>query len=344
MTAPLVCWHVGRKGEVAGGMTQVVNAYLAWTFEKFDVRVLVSRDGSKGVRALRIFAQAVLSMLRMKNRESTVVVVHLAQGGSFVREGLLLRLAHRRGFATVAHLHGSSFVDFARSKPGLVKKVLGAADRVLVLSDATREAVEALVPAERVSMVVNAVPAGADAVKTHSVVFGGSVSHRKGVDVLTKAWAGLADRGWHLEIVGPVKDQEVVDSDLASATWHGALPHARLMELLESASIAVLPSRDEAMPMFILEAMARKAAVVATDVGGIAAVLSEGAGVVVEPGDVDGLREALAGLIDSEQDREQTAQAGNARFRSDFSAEALYPRLEQLWLSVLTARASGAGR
>ncbi|OMQ15677.1 hypothetical protein A7K94_0207840 [Modestobacter sp. VKM Ac-2676] len=51
------------------------------------------------------------------------------------------------------------------------------------------------------------------------------------------------------------------------------------------------------MPMFILEAMARGNCVVATDVGGVAAVLEDGRGVVVPPGDVAAFRDALQSVI-----------------------------------------------
>ena len=46
-------WHVGRRGEVAGGMTQVVNAYLSWSFDNVRQRLLVSRNGTTGPSGLR---------------------------------------------------------------------------------------------------------------------------------------------------------------------------------------------------------------------------------------------------------------------------------------------------
>lgn len=335
-------WHVGRRGEVAGGMTQVLNGYLRWQFDRVEVGVIVSRDGSTGARALAVFARALTRVARLGDRPRTVVVVHLSQGGSFVREGLLLRLARARGFATVAHLHGSSFVDFAVHEPARVGAVLRAADRVLVLSTETAAAAARFVPAERVFRVPNAVYPGRPAAKSKHVVFGGSVSRRKGVDVLVEAWRRVSGpdgtEGWTLDVVGPVADADVVPAELPHAVFHGPLPHEELMALLDRAEIAVLPSRDEALPMFLLEALARGACAVSTSVGGIPTALGGGAGLVVPPGDPGALAEALAAVMGSDELRASVVAAGSRRFTERYSAEAGYPRLEQLWVETLTSR------
>lgn len=331
-----VAWHVGRQGEVAGGMTQVLNGYLSWPFAVFEPRVIRSRDGSRGWRAAWLFVRACIAVLALTDPRRNIVVVHLSQGGSFLREGLLLWLARRRGFGTVAQLHGSSFVAFARRWPGLVRRVLSAATRVAVLNEATFAAAARLVPEARVRLVPNAVPAGADRPKEPLVVFGGAVSRRKGVDVLVEAWRQAADgQGWQLVVAGPVIDAALVPGHLPGACFAGAMPHAELMALLERASIAVLPSRDEAMPMFILEAMARASCVIATDVGGIAAVLRDGRGVVLPAGDVAALAAALRRAMADTAWREALARKGRAAFDGEYSARAVYPRVEALWREVL---------
>lgn len=333
---PIEVLHVGRRGEVAGGMTQVVNGYLSYPFDDCELRVIVSRDGSTGPRALALFLGAAWRIGTLRGRESRVVVVHLSQGGSFVREGLLLRLAHARGFGTVAHLHGSSFPDYAAREPARVARVLRAADSVFVLSDETRAAVLDVVPSASSELIPNAVPEGTPRTKEKRIVFGGSVSLRKGVDVLVDAWRAIADHdGWTLDIVGPVADPEVVPDSLPDAVFHGSLPHAQLMELLEAAEIAVLPSRDEAMPMFILEALARRDCVIATRVGGIPSVLGGGAGVLVDAGDAAGLAGALQELMTSDAAREELRAVGTARFQRDYSAAAVYPMLATRWRAVL---------
>lgn len=341
-----VVWHVGRQGDVAGGMTQVVNGYLAWPFDAVDVRVVRSRDGSRGLRAWAIFLLAIWQVMSIQDRRRNLFVVHLSQGGSFVREGLLLRLARWRGFGVVAHLHGSRFVDYARERPRRVARVLAAASRIIVLSDATREAVAALVPGGRVLLVPNAVPAGVECAKEPLVVFGGAVSLRKGVDVLVSAWQELCKgpgKGWRLVVAGPQADANAfVPADWPATDFTGAVSHEALMQLLERAAVAVLPSRDEAMPMFILEALARRCCVVATKVGGVPEVLREEAGVLVDAGDTRQLAIALALVMSDSERRDRVAQTGWRRFDANYSARAVYPKMEAMWLEVLAEAGSAS--
>lgn len=331
-------WHVGRVGEVAGGMTQVINSYRNWTFQHCQVRVLESRDGSKGLRAIALFLRALLGCMRLGSTRQNMVIVHLSQRGAFVREGLVLLAAKLRGYGVIAHLHGSQFVQFSRQHPRLVGAILRRADRVIVLSDATREAVERFVPADRVVLVQNAVLPGRPGSKQNRVVFGGAVSHRKGVDVLMAAWKKVGqDTGWRLLVAGPIQDEAVVDRSLAAVEFLGSVPHETLMSLLDASKVAVLPSRDEAMPMFILEALARDNCVISTRVGGIPAVLGAGCGILVDAGNVDQLSAELKSVIEDESRRTLVAQAGRRKFEEAYSAAAVYGQLERTWASVLPA-------
>ncbi|MDJ0347971.1 glycosyltransferase family 4 protein [Cryobacterium sp. PH29-G1] len=330
--------HIGRNGEVAGGMSQVVNGYLAHSFADFDLRMVSSRDGSGGVRALAVAVAAFWKVLRLTDPENTVVIAHLSQGGSFVREGALLMLAHARGFATVAQLHGSSFAEFARKRPGLVGRVLRAADVVLTLSAESHAAAAEFVPGERVWLVPNAVADGVRREIEPLVVFGGAVSKRKGVDVLAAVWKELAPQHplWRLVIAGPIADQPMVP--LTRAEFVGPLSHEALMKLLERSAIAVLPSRDEAMPMFILEAMARENCVVATRVGGVPAVLANGVGVIVEPGDIGSLESALRRAMTDAAWRAEKANLARSAFAATYSAAAVFPLVERSWQAALDRR------
>jgi glycosyltransferase involved in cell wall biosynthesis len=333
---------VGRSGEVAGGMTQVVNGYLSWTFETFDTRVISSRNGSSGLAGLRVALAAAGALLGLRGTRNTVVVVHLSQGGSFVREGLLLLLARARGFATVAQLHGSAFAAFAAKRPRLVARVLRAAHLVLTLSEETRAVAVLFVGAGKVVLLPNAVEPGTPAPPERLVVFGGAVTARKGVDVLVDAWHQLqADSlaaGWLLVVAGPLLEPGIVPGTLGNAEFVGAVPHSALMNLLDRSAVAVLPSRDEAMPMFVLEAMARQNCVISTTVGGLPAVLGDGVGMLVHPGDVDALRDALHTAITDDAAREAHASRALEVYDTGYSAAAVYPQVERAWRTALDRR------
>jgi glycosyltransferase involved in cell wall biosynthesis len=325
--------HVGRTGEVAGGMTQVVNSYTNWNFDRFDTRVIRSRDGRVGPRALVLYLGAALALLRLANDGNSVVIVHLSQGGSFIREGSLLWIAAARRLPTVAQLHGSSFVAFASRRQRLVRAVLGRARSIHVLSKETADTVSRLVPTAQVYLIPNAVAPGVGSSKESLVVFGGAVSRRKGVDVLVAAWDRIADvaAGWTLVIAGPLLEPGLVAAVPSSVKVRGSIPHAELLALLERSSIAVLPSMDEAMPMFILEALARDNCVVSTPVGGIPKLLDGGRGMLVAAGDVQALADALALAMGDAAAARAVAHRGRASFDATFSAVVVMPRLEDMW-------------
>ncbi|MBC7518015.1 MAG: glycosyltransferase family 4 protein [Microbacteriaceae bacterium] len=343
-----VAVHIGRSGEVAGGMAQVLNGYRDWNFDGYDIRIIESRDGSRGMSALRVAVAAARELWQLADRRHSVVIAHLSERGSFLREGALLVLARARGFATVAHLHGSDFDAFARARPGLVRTVLKAALRVVVLSERTGATVNRFVTAERVVLVPNAVQEGLSVPKERIIVFGGAVSRRKGVDLLLAAWDVLTEQGitadWRLVIAGPLTDsslrEDLERNRIGGVEVLGPVAHDTLLHLLDRSMIAVLPSRDEAMPVFILEAMTRRNCTIATNVGGIAAVLADGAGMLIASAQLTALVGALERALSDEPARAQFGDRAAAAVEARFSASVVFPRLEAVWES---ARAEAVG-
>jgi len=182
----------------------------------------------------------------------------------------------------------------------------------------------------------NAVPDGSPQAKEPLVVFAGAVTRRKGVDVLLEGWRRRAEAdGWTLHVAGPAVEHELLEALPDGAIALGSTAHSELMALLDRSAVAVLPSRDEAMPMFILEALARRNAVISTTVGGIPGVLGDDAGLLVAPGSAEEFTVALDALLGDPELRTRVADAGYARYEAEFAARTVYPRVEQLWLDTL---------
>src|SRR5438270_682481 len=79
---------------------------------------------------------------------------------------------------------------------------------------------------------------------------------------------------------------------------HLARQHSDMPAIYAAMDIFVLPSLNEGLPMTILEAMAASKPVIATRVGAIPSVIKDGeTGLLVNPEDVNGLRNALARLL-----------------------------------------------
>ncbi len=336
MPEPIVL-HLGRAGEVPGGMTQVINGILNWDFRRCQTVLLRTRSGRSAARDFASWARAVLAIVRCR-RERHVVVGHLSQRGSFLREGSLLMLAHCRGLRTVAQLHGSSFANYASRRRLIVRSVLRCTEVVLVLSRETESVARSIVPEKPVRVVPNTVMRGAmSSRKSNSVVFAGLISERKGADVLLKSWSLAALNGWRLILAGPIAPGFVPEPVTDSVDLAGSLSNGQVLDLLDSAKIAILPSRAEAMPVFLLEAMARNVAIVTTGVGGIPELVGD-AGLVVRPGDVRELTEAILSLASTEGAVEKWAGLAKQRFEEHFAPEVVYTEMEEHWLDTSEGR------
>jgi glycosyltransferase involved in cell wall biosynthesis len=96
--------------------------------------------------------------------------------------------------------------------------------------------------------------------------------------------------------------------------------------------VAVLPSLREAQGISILEAMARRKPVVASAVGGIPEVLTNGLdGLLVPPADPSALAEACIRLACSPSLRSRMGEAGRATVEARFSLDAMVRQIEAIY-------------
>jgi hypothetical protein len=97
-------------------------------------------------------------------------------------------------------------------------------------------------------------------------------------------------------------------------------------------AVAVLPSVREAQGISILEAMAQRVAVIATDVGGIPEVItSEKDGLLVAPEDPVALAAAIDRLLSDEPLRQRLAGAGYRTVEERYSLDAQVRRIEAVY-------------
>jgi glycosyltransferase involved in cell wall biosynthesis len=103
-----------------------------------------------------------------------------------------------------------------------------------------------------------------------------------------------------------------------------------------SFQLLVLPSLCEAMPMCILEAMAAGTPVVATRVGSIPKVVEpDRTGLLVEPGDVDGLAAAITRVLENREWARQMGIHGKTRASERFSSYAMAGQYLDLYQQAL---------
>jgi len=237
---------------------------------------------------------------------------------------------------------------YAAAYPGL--------DAVAVLSEDDAASYRALLGGTcRVEVVPNALPHGVvvrrSSLSRPVAAAAGSLVRHKGFDLLIRAWAPIAREypDWRLRIYG-VGDQA---EDLAARVQRLGLTGTvelpgfanDLAGELADASLFVLPSRREGMPMVLIEAMAAGLPVVAFDCPtGPAELLGGGRfGVLVPPRDVRALTGAIRRVVSDPSERARLADAAAARAK-DFDPLETATRWEHLFEQLADQRGLPVGR
>jgi glycosyltransferase involved in cell wall biosynthesis len=155
-----------------------------------------------------------------------------------------------------------------------------------------------------------------------------SLIPRKGLDILLQAVGPLFNEcpEWHLVIVGGgpllAELQESSKRMQMASRIHFLGLSNNALEILADCNIFVLPSRNEAMPVSILEAMALSLPVVATDVGCVRDVVVPGkTGLLVAPEDSEGLCAALRTVFLDENFARQLGAQGRQRVDAVYSLD-----------------------
>ncbi|MBN8507445.1 MAG: glycosyltransferase family 4 protein [Burkholderiales bacterium] len=345
-----------------GGMRAVVEGYRDdGVFAQHRVRWIVTHDEGSLPRRLRLAASAWLALLALLLRRRVALVhSHMAMRGSFWRKSLFNATARAFGVPVLAHLHGSEFRQFhAALSPRLQRRVakeFEACAGVLVLSEAWAAFVRGVAPRATVTVLPNyvrlpALPADAGAAPDGGVtgLFLGVIGKRKGVYDLLPALAQALRQVPGLRLLiggnGEVERARARSAELGidrRVEFLGWVSGGRKAELLSSAQFYVLPSHNEGLPMSLLEAMAHGLPVISTRVGGIPELVRDGIdGLLVEPGDVRALTDALVRVGSDDAWRAAAGRSGRERVAEAFSDQVVLPRLASAYAAALAGSSIG---
>ncbi len=170
------------------------------------------------------------------------------------------------------------------------------------------------------------------------VLFAGRLHANKGLDILLKAWNLVKEVPPDLRLVvaGDGEDRLLLES-LASeqnfanrVVFIGRADSEYLANLYQHCICFVMPSRNEAHPVVLNEAMASGAACITTPVGAVPEVMGS-TGWMVPVEDVEALAAKLLEVINlPEEKRYQNGQKAQYRIRLQYSWDNVY----QLYLSA----------
>ncbi len=274
--------------------------------------------------------RSVPGALRLLVQQTGASLVH-AHG---YKADVYLYLA-RPEIPTVSTCHTWYDNDLALRVYGITDRfVLRSFNAVAAVSDEVRQRLlKARVRADRVALIRNGIdlhPFAHSRVAANAplcVGLVGRLDREKGVDLFVKAAAAVLKQLplTRFAVAGDGPDRETLQ---ALINQLGIRDQVRLLGRQEnmpsfyaSLDLLVSSSRQEGLPIALLEGMASALPLVATTVGQVPAIIVHGhTGVLVPAEDVEALAGAILSLLQDPLLRERYGAAGRERIASEFSA------------------------
>jgi glycosyltransferase involved in cell wall biosynthesis len=330
---------LGSAPETRGSIAAVVEGYRTHgLFKRWPIRYIATSSDGSLVQKAALLARAVHefgALLAQKRR--AVVHVHAAAGAGFWREAAFMSAAFAAGCPVVLQLHGRGFEPSIRWFLERAALVCVPCESMRGWVRSVTRNVDVVLAPPPVALTVTAVSA-----KPNLVLFLGRLEAKKGIYDLLDAIAGVraalpdvrlvcAGDGDRIGVARYAERLGIADA-VKFTGWVG--PSGK-RALLESAAVYALPSYSEGIPMSLLEAMAAGVPAVASPVGGIPEVLTDGvSGLLAAPGDVATLTRLLRKLLIDRKLGTRIGAAGRETVRLRFSPERALPCLEQIYADV----------
>jgi glycosyltransferase involved in cell wall biosynthesis len=227
----------------------------------------------------------------------------------------------------------------------LYRHVQRRARTVAVARHVADSMVEVGIPRERIEVIPNGVDIPATPmpmrVDDGPVRFGllGRLDPQKGGDLFVQAASQIGDGAEFL--LGAPGPTDAYGDELLSAARKAnvgaVMPAGR--EFLQTVDVVVLPSRYEGHPLTLLEAMALGKPVVASAVPGVREVLEPDVALLIPPGDVEALAEAMRRLASDPELRAELGARGRRVVAERYTLARMYDRIVKFLEDTAAGRA-----
>jgi colanic acid/amylovoran biosynthesis glycosyltransferase len=300
---------------------------------------------------IRRFGQALVLAAEMPPETQAVYAHFLHTPASVARYAALIR---GLPFAVSAHAK-----DIWTTPAWELSEKLAGAAFAVTCTGSGHAHLASLAPADRVDLVYHgldlaewpAPPDRAGRTGPVEIVSVGRAVEKKGFSDLISALARLAPTPeWRLTHIGggpllaELKRQAEAAGIAGRIVWRGQQPKAEVLAAYRQADIFALASRvagdgdRDGLPNVLMEAQSQGLACIATRVSAIPELIEdEAGGLLVQPGDVDGLARALGRLVADADLRRDLGRTGHDRLRDRFDQE---PELDRLAEKLRDAAAS----
>ena len=350
---------IGSDHQVQGDIGSVLSTYYNNGFLNDKIYLISHREGAAWYRVW-LFARCTLHLIwhLLSKPNIKIIHLHMSERGSFYRKALLCLLCFLFRKKTILHFHGAEFMLFVENSPAplqwFIRYILNSATALFVLSESWKSDFSRVTGNENIFVVYNPVFFDETKICNNSAtetglgplkcLFLGRFGQRKGVYDLIRAVATLDETvPFHLALYGDGELDQVkrLIEELnvgGRVHVHGWIRGEAKHRALCNTDVLILPSYNEGLPVAILEAMAYGLAVISTPVGGIAeAVHHERNGLLVPPGDVSALANALLRLANEPGTVVRFQEESRLMCRAHFAHQCIFERLSDLYENIISS-------
>ncbi len=342
---------IGPRLDVKGGISSLCNMIIDEHNGSNEIIFRPSmNDFSLFGRVTHFLARIVSFPYERFVINPDLVHIHFSHSLSTWRKSFLSLLWRFSGTKVVMHAHSSDYKEYFPSLSWPLRKfvmrTIGKADGLVVLSESWKEFYSSILDFNSEKIYVMETPVKKlpnSAKKEKIVLFSGRIGDRKGAFRLLEAWASIPSKtrsDWNLILTGDgkVKKAQRIIQELSigdSVSVKGWVEDQTLADLMSACTIFVLPSRNEGLPMSLLQAMSSECAVITSPVGGIPEVVKDREnGILVDPEDIGSLSESIRLLIEESELRASLSSNAVSSTRS-LSIETYVPKMEKIWGSLI---------
>jgi glycosyltransferase involved in cell wall biosynthesis len=315
---------IGPGKDIIGGITTLVEVLVPALEQRVNLTYFpivnnrpVKESGVLSVQNIILaFSQYTRFLIKLFRSRPQIIHIHTSQGFGWLKDTFYILVGKLYGSKVVLHVHAADFNSLYNARSKLFQRytrwAMGLSEAIISISDEWKQRLGGIVPAEKIIPFRNCInidsfshhPADRDADSVQAL-FIGSVGSRKGAFDLLEALGRLKSRDCVLPTCIAGYEASEGDLERARSRLHalhltdscelpGTVLGEKKAELFRRASLFVLPSYNEGLPMAILEGMSAGMAVVSTPVGGIPEIVRDGYnGFLVQPGNIDALAEKL---------------------------------------------------
>lgn len=339
---------IGPGRGLKGGISSVIESYYEVGLDRIiDLDYLETFTEGHKLDKVK-FALCALNSFNVLARDKEIIHIHMSSRGSFYRKSLFVLKASKMKKKVILHIHGSEFEKFYKEECNIlmknyVKFIFKKCSKVLALSEEWKEILSQIVNKEKIEVLDNSIIVKENKNKkdysAKKILFLGRVGRRKGVYDILQVASKIINKYPDVEFIiagdGDVdKVKKIcidrqIDKNIRITGWTSG---SDKIKLLNEATVYLLPSYNEGMPISILEAMSYNLPIISTNVGGIPQLISNNLeGFIFEAGDLEKLYELLDKILENEELRERLGNGSFNKVNKKFNLEKNILKLSKIY-------------